>query len=419
MEVEAHGNDPVPAESRRQGWFAFFALYSGVNICLPMMLLGGAFVPGLSFTQAVGAGLIGNALAFAIAATAAYPGTDHGLPTPVLTRAALGYPWGTWLASLAILVSSTGWFAVHTELAAMALNGVLHTLTGASGLSLTGPILFMGAANALVAIIGFNWIRKLAIVAVPLLLMLSAYLLYRIGIAHPLPEIVSRPGVGPLSFLLAVNIVTSAQMGSAFTAADFARYARDHRSVWIGSLGVAPVAAFMIGLGAISGLATGEPNPVLGVQSLGLGIGALIVIALATWTTSDKVLYSGGLALTNIFPRWPRWLNTLVLGSVGTGLASLRLTRYFTEWLTLIGAIFAPLVGLLIADYFIVRRRSIGGPGRSAVNWVAIGALGSGLIAGRLAPPQTIQPLTSIVMTALVYVVGMRWRERTRLKRTL
>ena len=272
MEVETHGNDPVPRESRRQGWFAFFALYSGVNICLPMMLVGGAFVPGLSLTQAVLAGLLGNVIAFGISATAAYPGTDHGLPTPVLTRASLGYPWGTWLPSLAILVSSTGWFAVHTELAAMALDGGLRTLTGRSGPSIIVPIVLMGAANAFVAIIGFNWIRKLAAVAVPLLLALSTLLLYKIAADHSLPDLLSRPGLGPLSFLGAVNLVVSAQMGSAFTAADFARYSRDHRAVWIGSLGVAPVAAFMMALGAISALATGEPNPVLGVQSLGLGV---------------------------------------------------------------------------------------------------------------------------------------------------
>ena len=316
MEVETHGNDPVPPESRRQGWFAFFALYSGVNICLPLMLVGSAFVPGLSLPQAVLAGLLGNGLAFAISSVAAYPGTDHGLPTPVLTRASLAYPWGTWLPSLAILASSIGWFAVHTELAAMALDGLLRKLTGWSG-PLIVPIVLMGAANAFVAIIGFNWIRKLAAVAVPLLLVLSVLLLSRIASNHSLPDILSRPGLGPLSFLGAVNIVVSAQMGSAFTAADFARYSRNHRSVWIGSLSVAPVAAFMMALGAISALATGEANPVLGVQSLGLGVGALVVIGLATWTTSDKVLYSGGLALTNVFPKWPRWLNTLLLGAVG------------------------------------------------------------------------------------------------------
>ena len=412
MEVETHGNDPVPPRSRRQGWFAFFTLYSGVNICLPMMLVGGAFVPGLSLTQAVLAGLLGNAIAFAIAATAAYPGTDHGLPTPVLTRASLGYPWGSWLPSLAILVSSTGWFAVHTELAAMALDGVLRTLTGRTGPSIILSILFMGAANSLVAIIGFNWIRKLAAVAVPLLLVLSTLLLYKIASTHSVTDMLSRPGVGPLSFLAALNIMVSSQMGSAFTAADLARYARDHRSVSIGLLAVAPVAAFMMALGAISALATGEPNPVLGVQSLGLGVGALVVIALATWTTSDKVLYSGGLALTNIFPRWPRWLNTMVLGSVGTALACFRLTQYFTQWLILIGTIFAPLVGLLLADHFVVRRRKLVGNGDSAVNMVALVALVCGLIAGRLAPPETIQPLTSILVTGLVYVFGTGRRTR-------
>ena len=411
MELETHGNDPVPPQSRRQGWFAFFALYSGVNICLPMMLLGGAFVPDLSFEQAVLAGLLGNGLAFAISSIAAYPGTDHGLPTPVLTRASLGYPWGTWLPSLAILISSTGWFAVHTELAAMALQGVLHTLTGRSG-PLIVFIVLMGAANAFVAIIGFNWIRKLAAISVPVLLILSALLLYKIASNHSLTDILPRPGLGTLSFLGAVNIVVSGQMGSAFTAADFARYSRDHRAVWIGSLSVTPVAAFMMALGAISALVTGEANPVLGVQTLGLGVGALVVIALATWTTSDKVLYSGGLALTNIFPKWPRWLNTLVLGSVGTAIAYLRLTQYFTQWLITLGTVFAPLVGLLIADYFVLRRRRLEGMGDSAVNWAAIVALASGIVAGRLAPPETIQPVTSIVVTALVYIVGMRSRAR-------
>ena len=117
--------------------------------------------------------------------------------------------------------------------------------------------------------------------------------------------------------------------------------------------------------------------------------------------------------MTNIFPRWPRWLNTLVLGSVGTGLACFRLTQYFTQWLSLLGAIFAPLVGLLIADYFVLRRRRLEGTGESVVNWVAIVALATGLVAGRLAPPETIQPLTSIVVTGLVYVVGMGWRPRS------
>ena len=47
---------------------------------------------------------------------------------------------------------------------------------------------------------------------------------------------------------------------------------------------------------------SGEWNPVLGVQELRLGIPALLLIIFATWTTNDKNLYSGGLALTNVFP---------------------------------------------------------------------------------------------------------------------
>jgi cytosine permease len=174
----------------------------------------------------------------------------------------------------------------------------------------------------------------------------------------------------------------------------------------------------MISLGALSALATGQWNPVLGVQTLGLGVGALILIIFATWTTNDKNLYSGGLALTNIFPSWPRWQHTLVLGTLGTAVACLRLTQYFTEWLIALGIVFAPLLGLLLTDHFIIRARHHprfargGGEGEyqysGGINWASIVAIVAGVGAGRFVPPEAIQPLVSIAATGLVYVACMR-----------
>ena len=80
---------------------------------------------------------------------------------------------------------------------------------------------------------------------------------------------------------------------------------------------------------------------------------------LATFTTNDKNLYSGGLALTNMFPGIARWIHTLILGVLGTALACLRITKYFTNWLLALGVVFSPLVGILLTDYFIVHRRKI------------------------------------------------------------
>jgi len=417
LDVESHGIDAVPAGSRNRGWFALFAMYAGINICLPMMLVGGMLVPGLSFSQAILVGILGNALAAGFICLAAYPGADHGLPASLLTRVFLGYPWGTWIASLATTFSLLGWYAVQAELAGVAADGLAQKLLGVS--SPVTAIALMGGLNVFFAVMGFGWMQKLASYSVPALLVMSALLFVQLAAAYPFLELVARSGTGAMTFLAGMNLMVSGQIAASFSSSDLSRYARDHRSVWTGILiGVAPVATFMIGLGALSALASGEWNPVVSVQQVGLGVPALLLIIFATWTTNDKNLYSGGLALTNVFPGQPRWRHTLILGILGTILGCFRLTRYFADWLITIGVVFAPLVGVLLADYFAVRRRRprideiyrregsyryTGG-----VNLAAIVSLVVGVVAGRLTPPESIQPIVSLLATAICYLAAMR-----------
>jgi len=370
LDVESHGIDAVPASSRNRGWFSLFAMYAGINICLPMMLVGGIFVPGLSFGQAILVGILGNALGATFICLAAYPGADHGLPASVLTRVFLGYPGGTWIASLATTFNLVGWYAVQAELAGVAADGLAQKLLGIS--SPVTAIGLMGALNVFFAVMGFGWMQKLASYSVPALLVMSALLFVQLAATYPFLELIGRPGTGAMTFLAGMNIMVSGQIAASFTSSDLSRYARDHRSVWYGILtGVTPVSAFMIGLGALSALASGEWNPVLGVQQVGLGVPALLLVIFATWTTNDKNLYSGGLALTNVFPGQPRWLHTLLLGILGTALGCLRLTQYFTQWLITVGAVFAPLVGILLADYFAVRGRGDVPSGVESQRWLA------------------------------------------------
>jgi len=273
--------------------------------------------------------------------------------------------------------------------------------------------------NVFFAVMGFKWIQRLASFSVPAVLVMSAWLFVAIARRHPFLQLIERPDDGSLSFLAAMNIAVSGQIGGGFTLSDLSRYAKDHRSVWWGvMMGISPVAAFMMSLGALSRLASGEWNPVLGVQSLGLGIPALLLIIFSTWTTNDKNLYSSGLALTNLFPSHPRWRHTLVLGTLGTVLGCVGLTRFFTQWLITLGIVFAPLVGILIADYFLVRRRRliISEAYRAdgayhytkGLNLAALAAAATGIVAGQLVPPEALPPIISLGVTMLVYVIGMR-----------
>jgi purine-cytosine permease-like protein len=157
---------------------------------------------------------------------------------------------------------------------------------------------------------------------------------------------------------------------------------------------------------------------VLAVRNLNLGIPALLLIVFATWTTNDKNLYSGGLALTNLFPSVARWKHTLLLGTLGTVIGCFRVTRVFTGWLIALGIVFAPLVGVNLAHYFIVERRrpKVEDAYRTdgiyrytgGVNVAALVAIACGVIAGRLAPRALIEPLVSLVVTMCAYVAAAR-----------
>jgi cytosine permease len=391
-------------------------MYAGVNICLPMIMVGSVFIQGLSLTHTIVAGIVGNLIAACLVALASYPGIEHGLPASVLTRVSLGHPWGTNLASLVIAITMVGWFAVQADLAGTAADGILKEATGISTPLLM--ILIVGATNVVFAVFGFSWMRKLSIWAVPALIVLSVSLFLKIAQTHSLREIYARPGSGSLTLMGAINIMVAGQIGAAFIASDISRYSKNHLSVWLGILGgVAPVATFMIALGALATASTSEQNPVMAIRALGLGIWALGLIVLAAFTTNNNNLYSGGLAVTNMIPRVPRWAHTLILGALGATLACMRITRYFITWLLILGSVFAPLVGVLLADYFFVCKRQIrlseiyadrsSGKFSQGINFVALTAIVLGVIASHFTPPRFIQPLVSLVIAALSHTLGM------------
>jgi NCS1 family nucleobase:cation symporter-1 len=258
-----------------------------------------------------------------------------------MSRTFLGYPVGTGLCSVALLISLTGWFAVNAELGGMAVDKVTNSLFGFSSPRIM--ILILGVANVIVSIIGIESIKWLSRLSVPLLLMIMAWLTATILAQYPLVDLITYEATGGISVTTAIDWTIGSRWDN-----------------WIGvMLGVVPSSAFLMGLGALTSLATGDWNPVNGIEALGLGAPALFVIVFSTWTTNDLNLYSGGLALTNIVPALSRWQNTLILGIAGTILAMMRITEHFTMFLELLTNIFAPLVGVALVDYFAVRKKRL------------------------------------------------------------
>ena len=334
LQVEQHGLDAVPVEERTKSWLDLFAIQAGTHMSLPVFLLGALLVPSFSWTEVLFVLVTGNLILVLLLGAMGCFGVDYGVPSSVASRFSLGYPYGVWLPSLSIVLSLLGWFAITTELAGLAVNQIMGELIGLEAATLL--IALVGFSSAVPAVLGFENIKWLSRLSVPLLLGLACWMLVEILSENPLSNLVSYTPTGEATLGTGVDWVIGALIVGVFIAPDFSRYLRSRRDIWIGYLlGILPL-AFLAGIGAISKLATGDWNPIHAVQQLGLGIPALIVILFATWTTMDTALYSAGLALTNLFTHFKRWQNTVFLSLIGTALAVLRVTEYFRGFLILL-----------------------------------------------------------------------------------
>jgi purine-cytosine permease-like protein len=244
---------------------------------------------------------------------------------------------------------------VNAELGGLAVDKVTSEALGFSSPRIM--ILILGVANVIVSIIGIESIKWLSRLSVPLLLIIMVWLAATILSEYPLVRLITYESTGELTVTTAIDWTIGGLIVGVFIASDISRHVRSRRDNWVGvMLGIVPSAAFLMGLGALTSLATGDWNPINGIEALGLGAPALFVIVFSTWTTNDLNLYSGGLALTNIVPSLTRWQNTFVLGVAGTILAMMRITEHFTTFLELLTNIFAPLVAVALVDYFAIRK---------------------------------------------------------------
>src|SRR5205823_12615390 len=144
----------------------------------PVMYLRGALavVDGrLPLWWAVAAMAAGQALAYALLVVVAQPGVDYGLPGQVAMRASLGF-WGARLLSSPYrVVASTYWFAAQALAGALGLQAVIEAM-GGPHVSLVPMALALAAFHAVLAVLGFDVMRYVLRVVLPLSIALTAVL---------------------------------------------------------------------------------------------------------------------------------------------------------------------------------------------------------------------------------------------------
>jgi putative hydroxymethylpyrimidine transporter CytX len=352
------GIEPVPERLRVLGAVDTTLLWTNLGISLLVLVLPAYF--DLSLRDALAATLVGGLIGNAMLALAALIGADGRVPTMVLQRAPLGQR-GSYLATVLNVVQCLGWAIFELIVIATAAGLLADKLFGFEAIWFW-KLLFGGVATllALLGPIGFvrRFVRKFAIWAVAASIV---YLAWWIVDGANVGGLWSHGGSHHGSFWLAVDTVVAVTVSWAPLVADYTRFSRDRRSAFLGvGVGYLLPTFFQFGFGSILVLSRGvdpaHPELILTAIAGGGVAAALALLALTVDETDEAFanVYSAAVSIQNLVPRVSQ--RALIVGtSVAATAGALAIDmRSYQRFLLLLGAVFVPLLGVLVAHWLSV-----------------------------------------------------------------
>jgi len=365
------GVEPVPQGLRVLRTFDLFVLWSSLGIGLLVLAAGtlligvGGFGFGLTLAESAVVALFGSVLGSLMLAAAAHHGSRAGVPTMVSLRPILGRR-GSYVATALNVFQLLGWAAFELLVMGIAAATLVGDVFGRSTATLFIPI--FGAVVAALALGGplaviRAWLERFAI-----------WLVYAstaaIGVALILkgPDLNARyaPFTGFSSLLLGLDFVIAMPVSWWPLISDYNRFARSSRDSLIGTTAgytIANTVFYLLGAGLmVIGFAFGQPNFLAVIGLLGLGAFPLLIILVDETDNAFANVYSTAVSIQNLAPK--RRQLTFIVGStviamVGAAFLWSRgegIGGGYEVFLFLIGGLFVPLLGVVIADSFVVRR---------------------------------------------------------------
>lgn len=355
------GISPVPERLQVLGTLDSLLLWGNLSVSLLVIVIGAVLVPALSLPTALLAIVVGAVAGNVLLGISAAIGADARVPGMVVLRAPLGQR-GSWLPTAFNVAQNVGWSTFELIIIATAAAAASERIFGRHGTWLW--TLVFGAlswALGMLGPIGFvrRYLRKVASWA---LVFAMAYLTYWAISKSSLHELWNRPANPQkagfsLSFGQAMDIVIGSTVSWTPLAADYTRFAKTRRGAGVGAgVGYFVPTLWCLGLGCVIALSQGVTDaqglPAAVVAAGGIAFVALIAVTLDESEKSFADIYSTAVSLQNFFPRVSQRLLITAVSVVATGLALvLSFGAAYTNFLYLLGSVFMPLFGVLVADW--------------------------------------------------------------------
>ncbi|WP_144786065.1 cytosine permease [Microbacterium sp. BH-3-3-3] len=338
-------------------WFGIAVQRFGQVSALSQFLLGATLGYAMTFSEAFLALLLGSIILEVIMCIVGIIGQKEGLNTALLARWTGFGDIGASLVGLAIGISLIGWFGIQSAISAESLDSLLPGLMPTWAWSL----LFGLAVTAIVAV-GFVGMQWLANITVPLFLVLVGWSIISELSNHSFGDLLTSPAPGPtMSVWQGTAIVAGGLIVGAIITADMTRFNRSKADVVKQTVLGVTLGEFVIGLSGVLLAHAAQSGNIVAIVTSSVGLVGLIIVITGTLKINDWNLYSSTLGLVNFIStafgkNLHRVTTTIVLGVVGSVLAAAGILSQFTEFLIILGVAFPPIAGIMVAEYFLVRR---------------------------------------------------------------
>lgn len=341
------GINPVPTKHRILRGFDYFILWSSLGVGL-LVFSAGSFLSETPFYHALLAIIIGSIAGSVLLSMAGKIGSDHAVPSLIGIRPAFGL-YGSYLAAVLNIIQLIGW----TTFEILILSKAAEQLTNMH-VTFVWNIIF-GAIITLLGIFGplflvKQWLSKFAIWIV---YASSAIILVTL-LFQNLPNVMSGEGKD-MSFFVALDIVIAMPISWMPLVSDYNRFAKTSKGAFIGTLIgfsitniIFYVGGLLFGVGDISSI-------IISIQAILSGF-ILLVMIVDEIDNAFADIYSAAISSQSIFHNLNQRHLIIGFSIVSTILAIFVSIEGYEQFLFLIGALFIPLFGVLLTDYFVIKR---------------------------------------------------------------
>lgn len=322
-------------------------IWFGAGVSLAEILTGTAFAP-LGMQKGLLAILVGHVIGCVLLFLAGYIGGSTRLSAMETVKRSFGSHGGMLFALLNVL-QLVGWTAIMIYDGALACNGILSAGAWVWALVI-GALIFVWI---LVGITNLGFINKIAMAALFVLTIVLCWVIFfRDGAVAAVTD-------ESLSFGAAVELAVAMPLSWLPLISDYTREAEHPFGATVTStISYFAVSCWMYLIGMGAAIYTGEYDVAVIMVKAGLGVAALLILVLSTVTTTFLDAYSAGISAESIWPKLSGKTAALIVTVVGVIGAIAFPMDDITDFLYLIGSVFAPMIAIQIADYFLLAHDS-------------------------------------------------------------